>query len=266
MPVRVRISFWLLALLYAIVGVPWFFAPAYWAERFPWSVTPFVAMTVGAWCLGNAWVAMLAARLRRWTLVRAIVIYLLAFGIGQLAVLVWFMDRLATDQPLTWPYVLALTGTVLAGVLALVDMIQAHPTPDLLDEPAPRWARGFVTFFILFVMFLAVVAMAAPPAALDTTVFPEPLTPFTLRAFGAFYLALAIGALALLPVRVVRPTLSYGLAGMGLVTLITITIPVFWEVFDFAAHPLQALYVVAYVGVLVVTSIGLLGRRELLLG
>ncbi len=266
MSVRVRTLFRVMALLYVVVGAPWFFAPTYWAERFPWAVTPFVAMTIGAWCLGNAWVALVAARLRRWTLVRAIVVYLLAFGVGQVGVLVWFRDRLVTDQPLTWPYVAVLVLTVVAGVAATVDMVQAHPAPDLLDEPAPRWGRAFVAVFALFVIFLAAVALAAPPIGLEGRVFPEELSPFTLRAFGAFYLALGASALALLPVRVVRPTLCFGLAGMGLVVPITVAIPVFWNVFDIPNHPLQVLYIVAYVAVLIVTTIGLAGRREMLRG
>jgi hypothetical protein len=266
MSVRVRVLFRVMALLYLAVGGPWFFAPTYWAERFPWAVTPFVAMTIGAWCLGNAWVALVAARLRRWTLVRAIVVYLLAFGVGQVGVLVWFRDRLVTDHPLTWPYVAVLVLTVIAGVAATVDMVRAHPIPDLLDEPAPRWGRGFVVVFALFVIFLAAVALAAPPVGLEGRVFPEELSPFTLRAFGAFYLALGISALALMPVRVVRPTLCFGLAGMGLVVPITVAIPVFWTAFDIMSHPLQALYIVAYVGVLIATSIGLAGRREMLRG
>jgi hypothetical protein len=43
---------------------------------------------------------------------------------------------------------------------------------------------------VLFVGFLALIAAIAPKCALDGDVFLEPLTPFTLRAFGAFYLAL----------------------------------------------------------------------------
>jgi hypothetical protein len=64
----------------------------------------------------------------------------------------------------------------------------------------------------------------------------------------------------------VRPTLCFGLAGMGLVVPITVAIPVFWTEFDIMSHPLQALYIVAYVGVLIATSIGLAGRREMLRG
>lgn len=266
MPLRARTGLRLVALLYAVVGVPWFVSPTAWADRFPWSVTPFMAMTIGAWCIGNAWVCLVAARVRRWALVRAMVVYLLAFGVTQSAVLVWFRDRLVTDQPLTWPYVGAIAGTVIVGALAVLDMVRAHPTPDLLDAPAPRWGRGFVVVFVLFTVFLAVVAAIAPAIGLEGRVFPEPMTAFTLRAFGAFYLSLGIGAGALLPVRGVRPALYFGLAGLGLVVPITAAIPVFWDVFDIATHPLQALYVVAYVGVLVTTLFGVVTRRELLRG
>lgn len=266
MPLRARTGFRLVAVLYAVVGVPWFFSPTQSAGRFPWSVTPFMAMTIGAWCLGNAWVCLVAARVRRWALVRALVVYLLAFGLTQVGVLVWFRDRLETGRPLTWPYVAALGATVVVGAFAVLDLRRAHPVPDLLDTPAPRWGRWFVVFFVVFTVFLAGVAAVAPAIGLEGRVFPQPMTPFTLRAFGAFYLSLGIGATALLPVRVVRPTLYFGLAGLGLVVPITATIPLFWDVFDVGTHPLQALYVAAYVGVLAVTALGLVRRRDLLRG
>lgn len=265
MPTAIRVSFVVMAVLFAVVGLPWFVAPGHWAERFPWSVTPFMAMTIGAWCLGNAWVAALVAGLRRWDLARALVVYLFAFAAGQLGVLAWFADKVVTDQALTWPYLAALLVTLLGSAWALVESLGVGRASPDDDGTVPRWARWFITFFTAFVVFLAAVALVAPDRGLDGSIFPEPMTPFTLRAFGAFYLALGIGALALQPLRTVRPALWYGVAGMGLVVPITAAIPVYWEVFAIGDRPAQVLYVAAYVLVLVVTTTGLITRRHQLL-
>jgi hypothetical protein len=42
----------LTAVAYFGFGALLFLAPAWSAERFPWTVTPFVAMTIGGWCIG----------------------------------------------------------------------------------------------------------------------------------------------------------------------------------------------------------------------
>lgn len=52
------------AVLYTVLGVLLFFLPESIAPVFAWKVTPF--MTIGGWCLGNAWLAWMIAR--RWRL------------------------------------------------------------------------------------------------------------------------------------------------------------------------------------------------------
>jgi hypothetical protein len=52
------------ALLYGILGALLFFLPAQLAPVFAWKVTAFMTITIGGWCLGNAWLAYVNAR--RW--------------------------------------------------------------------------------------------------------------------------------------------------------------------------------------------------------
>jgi hypothetical protein len=266
MSLRVRIVFRLAALAHLIAGVPLLVTPASWNDRFMWPVSPLVAMTIGAWLVGNAWAALVAARLRRWNLVRAIVFYLLAFGAGQLLVLWRFSDQIESDRSLATPYLAALFSAVVAGVVAVVELVRRHPTPDLLDEPAPRWGRLVVTGLALASVAVAAIAWVGTPFALDATVFPEVVTPITLAAFGASHVALAVGALTLSPVRVIRPSLCYGLAVLGPLGLSAVAIPVFWTSFDIPRQPLQAVYVVTTLVVLVSIVIALVRRRELLRG
>lgn len=61
-----RSSRWLTYLrtaLNSILGLTMFLAPIWAAASFAWSVSPFVAMTIGAWCIGNAVIAFERARL-----------------------------------------------------------------------------------------------------------------------------------------------------------------------------------------------------------
>src|SRR5207253_8485520 len=76
---------------------------------------------------------------------------------------------------------------------------------------------------VLFVAF-----NAASPTSLSTLslhdalpisrrVFPERISPFTIRAFCAFFGSLAIGALALVPNRSLRAVYAFAVGGMGLI-------------------------------------------------
>jgi hypothetical protein len=248
--------------VFLVVGIPWYVRPEWSADRFPWGVSPMVAMTIGAWSLGNAWWSWCAARPRPARDARALWAYLLAFGVLELAVVVWFADKLRTEEWMTWPYLASLVLAALAGATGLLagDQGTEEPAPD---EPAvPPWASGFVWFFVVFVGFLALVAFWAPARARSGIVFPEPMTLFTLRAFGAFYLSLASGAAVLLPARRASAFAAYGVAGLGLVALITATVVAYADRFDIGDHPLQVLYIVAYVGVLVVDVAGLVWYRR----
>ena len=62
-----RASRWLTylnAVLYAALGGILFVFPGKMAPVFAWKVSVFVTMTIGGWCLGNAWLAWISAR--RW--------------------------------------------------------------------------------------------------------------------------------------------------------------------------------------------------------
>jgi hypothetical protein len=81
---------YLCALLYGVLGPILFFLPEQMAPVFAWKVTPFMTMTIGGWCLGNAWLAYITARRWKWSLVYTLLIYLWLFGIGGAIVLFFF--------------------------------------------------------------------------------------------------------------------------------------------------------------------------------
>jgi hypothetical protein len=246
-----RVLTYLAAGAFAALGLVLFLAPDWSAERFPWAVSSIVAMTAGAWCLGTALFAWLAARDWRWSVVYGCLMYVWAFGLLQLAVVLWHVDGLRLDVALAWPYLLTLGIAVAALVVGITDLFRLRPALERRGPRVPGWITAVVVAFVLFVAFLAIVAVAAPPGAMAGSVFPDRLTLFTLRAFGAFYLALGIGAAPLTRARGLAPIVALMWAGIGLIVPILVATAVFAERFNFERRPLGALYIGAYVAALI---------------
>jgi hypothetical protein len=250
-----------MAVAYGLLGVVLFVAPAWSAARFPWGVSDFVAMTIGGWCIGNAVLAWEAATIWRWRSVHPLLLYLWVFGVLQAGVLVWFHSKVDLGVGLAWPYVLTLALTVAAAVVGVTDLVRRSPDRGPEGIPAPGWVRAVWVFFVLFVGFLALIAAIAPKGALNGHVFPEPLTPFTLRAFGAFYLSLGLGTLPLVRARTMAPFTAFLSGGQGLIVPTTAAAFVYLNRFDIGAHHLQAVYLAAYLGAFVVSLLVLWWER-----
>jgi hypothetical protein len=103
-----RLLTYLCALLYGILGALLYLLPETLAPVFAWKVTAFMTMTLGGWCLGNAWLAYISARRWEWKLVYTALIYLWLFGIGELIVLFLFRDKLVLQHPIAWLYLTTL--------------------------------------------------------------------------------------------------------------------------------------------------------------
>ena len=103
------------AILYAVLGAFLFFLPEQLAPVFAWKVTAFMTMTIGAWCLGNAWLAWISARRWEWRLVYSALIYLWLFGIFEMGVVIAFRAKLQLVHPIAWLYLAALTVNVLTA-------------------------------------------------------------------------------------------------------------------------------------------------------
>ena len=86
------------AVLYAVVGILLFFLPGRFTDAFAYKVTPFMMMTIGAWDIGNAWLAYITARRWDWQLVSTSLLYLWLFGILECIVLFLFRSELRLTQ------------------------------------------------------------------------------------------------------------------------------------------------------------------------
>lgn len=239
------------AIAFALFGLVLFILPAWSAQEFPWKVSEFVAMTIGGWCIGTATIAWLAARQWRWSTVYPLLAYVWSFAIVEVAVLVWFRELIRFGGLLTWPYLLALGLGLVTAVVGVWDLARLRPTMASDSEPAPGWFRPAAAVFALLVGALAVKGLLDPDSGRRLTVFPEALSPFTVRAFAVFYGAIALGAVPLAFAKPRSPFLAYGRAGMGLIVPITVAALVYLGRFDFAGHPVQVVYIAAYVVVFV---------------
>ena len=121
---------YLTAILYAILGVVLFFLPQSLAPVFAWKVTPFMTMTIGGWCIGNAWLAYVTARRWDWKLVYPALFYLWMFGITELAVLFAFRDKLILVHPIAWLYFVALCVSAITAIVGLIDFFRIRPSHE----------------------------------------------------------------------------------------------------------------------------------------
>ncbi len=128
------------AVTYAALGLLLFLAPHWAAPNFAWKVSPLVAMTIGGWCLGNAWAAYVVASRWRFSLVVSGLVYLALFGLFQSGVVIAFWPVLKLGHWLAWLYLAALAPKwPEAERVSLVESTLA-----VLDHPdfAPVFAAG----------------------------------------------------------------------------------------------------------------------------
>jgi hypothetical protein len=246
-----RVSTYVLGLLYAVLGAALFVAPNALAPVFAWKVSPFVTMTIGGWCLGNAWLAWVAARRWEWRLVYSSLVYLWLFGAAEAGVAFAFREKLVLAHPIAWLYLGTLAVNVFAAAVGLAWWIARRPERMPFGRPAETIHRTAVLAFVVFVGFLAVYGMLAPLGAPGTNagIFPEPMSLFTLRSFAAFYLSLALAAIPLIQERNLGPLLNHAVASYGLIVAITAAAVVNIGLFDFAERPGGLLYIGAYLAV-----------------
>jgi hypothetical protein len=243
-----RTIIYLLGAGYAVTGVILFVAPNWASGNFAWRISPFVAMTIGGWCIGNAWLAFLVARRGRWATVLSPILYLALFGLFETGVLIAFRQRVLTASPLAWIYLVTIAATAVFAVAALIEGLAKRPVVQRVGAPTRAVTAGFTLLFMLVVGFLGCYGLMAVEGmrGLNAGIFPEQLTPFSLRAFGSFYLALALAVVPLLWSRGLDNVLTHGFAAYGLILFITAAALVFIDRFDFATRPTQAIYIGIY--------------------
>ncbi len=242
---------YLLALLYAVLGVLLYFLPETLAPVFAWKVTPFMTMTLGGWALGNAWLAWITARRWQWSWVYSALLYLWLFGLGELLVLFNFRAKLVLVHPIAWLYFVTLVVNAIAAVIGIIDWLRIRPSLSSAGPGFTAVQNGALIAFILFVGFLGLYGSNAQIGMPGTNggIFPEVMSLFTLRSFGMFYLTLALAVIPFLWNKNLNAILHHSIASYGLIVFITAAAFVYLRLFDFAAKPGGSLYFIAYLAV-----------------
>jgi hypothetical protein len=252
------------SLLYLVLGLVLFAAPEFSASAFPWRVTSFVAMTLGGWMLGNGAALWFASSPGPATRVLPVLAYVAAFAAIELLVVIAFRGALQLGALLAIPYLLTLGVSLIAAAFGILELGTSTDIVVSEDEPLEPLVRRLLLALLVFVTALAVGGFLAGEGGLSTSgkIFPESLTLFTVRAFGAFYLALAVGIGVLLLRPGVGSAVILGIAGIALIVPILVAAVLNIGAFDFAARPLGILYLAAYGVVLVPSIVFVLRHRE----
>lgn len=231
------------ALAFALLGGVMFVRPDWAAGSLPWPVSPFLAMTMGGWYLGTAVFAFALARSRRET-AWGLASYFWLFCVFQAVVLLAHAGDLAMGEPLAWPYVLAVSVGVVATIGGGAWIARASAEPDA----RPRMSLVLRLFVAAFAVVVALLALPLLDGYDNpTSIWPGPLELVSARSFSAFFGALALSS-ALIAVQGRFPALvAYARAGIALDVVILVAALVYFERFDFGAHPAQLLYVGLYV-------------------
>ncbi len=251
-----RLLTYLLSALYFVLGASFFFLPEQMAPIFAWKVTGFMTMTIGGWCLGNAWLAFFTARRWEWRRVHPALVYLWTFGIIESLVVIDFRAKLQLVHPIAWLYLVTLAVNVVVAIVGITDWMRLRP-PVVSSEDTLGAARWLGIGFVVFVGWLGIYGLIARTGWLGTNgeIFPEIMSPFTLHSFGAFYFSLTVGMIPILFGRSLTPLLNYGFLAFGLIVIITIAAFTYLSLFNFQQHPFGSLYFAAYLIVGIVSLI-----------
>lgn len=237
------------ALLYGILGLFLYLFSKTLASVFAWNVTPFMTMTIGGWCLANAWLAFVTARRWRWGSVYTSLIYLWLFGIGQVIVVIAFRDKLKPEHPIAWLYLTALAVNLVTALIGVVDWQRIRPQKESGGEVMRSSHHVYAALFSAVVGFLGIYAIGVQIGAPGTNggIFPEVMSLFTLRSFGAFYLSISLAAL---PFAVweksLNTVLTHAFASFALILFVSVAAFVNIGLFDFVHKPGGLIYFAAY--------------------
>src|SRR5687768_10296104 len=154
---------WAAAVSLGIFGVFAFLLPEWSGDQFPWGAGPIMVQTMGAWGLGTAAMAVLAARQSRQDRILGLNVYLWLFGILQLLVVVAFLDRLQWGHLLTWPYLVGLVALAASAVAGVLGWSSERPDLRGPQGTVTTWMRAFAIGLGVFTAFLAAGTLIAGP-------------------------------------------------------------------------------------------------------
>ncbi|HUN92256.1 MAG TPA: hypothetical protein VMU33_09375 [Burkholderiaceae bacterium] len=241
---------WLLLAIDVALGGILFAMPERSVGGFAWSTTPLVTMTIGAWFLGNAWAAAVVVRRLRWHLVSTVLLYLDLFGILQGAMAWLSRDALRfAGRPIAWLYAASIGASCLLAASSAVDWTRMAQDKDKPTASIDQHSALVTLIFVALVGLLGGYGMSfgAEDPTLPPALFPDALGAAGIRAFGAYYAALAISALPLAFLRRRALFQTHAFALFGLLIMSTAAAAVYADNWHFVEQPAQLAYPAAHV-------------------
>ena len=171
-------------------------------------------------------------------------IFLWSFSLLELSVLLVHSDLLRIGAAFGWPYLAVIVIAALVSLYGIYDWVRLRPRAMSKGKAKSSLTHLTIVLFVIFVFIIAIFPILG--YGKNRQVFPEPLTVFTLQAFGVFYLSLVIGVLPLLREKYILPFLFYTRMGLVLVCTITLAAVFNLDKFDFTARPGGLIYWGAY--------------------
>lgn len=241
-----------LFILYSILGIILFFNPEWSSTQFAWKISPFVAMTIGGWCIGCAFFAWKSFQSGDWKLIYPNLIFLWIFGLLETLVLFAFKNKVLINSTLAIIY----TGTlILNSIFAIFGIwfLAKNSLPkDSGNISKPKWLQIGINIGIFFVSGIALGALTTANGGNVTSgkFLPETLSLFTMRAFGAFYLSLVLTGLTLIKNKSILPVLAFIEGGLALTIPITIAALIYFPIDRLINFPGGMIYIFAYIVVI----------------
>lgn len=135
--ISVRKFNYVVAILFGMIGITLFIAPDWSADHFAWTISPFVAMTMGGWYIGNAAFAAAAGRIDNWSHAHPVQIVTWSFGLLQGLLLVIHNDVLNVDSVLAFAYIATLAVASLNTCIGVAMWARQRPAiePDGIPTP-----------------------------------------------------------------------------------------------------------------------------------
>jgi len=257
-----RLFLHLLTVLYALLGAILFISPEWSSQNFAWKISPWIAMTIGAWCLGNAYFAWLVAKVWKWNLTYAGLIYLWAFGILQTLVLILFREKLLLSGLVSWLYIVTLAVNLIAAIIGLAEWFNQKPKIKPEGPPLVTWVKISLYIALTFVIITTAAMLLNPTPIINGEIMPEKVSMFTITSFAMFYLSIFLSALSLVKTKFAGPLLFFGKGTLALMIPITAASIFFFNAVNFGVELGALLYIGIYAIIIVVVAIALLSYRK----
>lgn len=239
----------ILFVLYSLLGIILFFNPVWSATQFAWKISPFVAMTIGGWCIGCAFFAWKSFQSGEWKLIYPNLIFLWIFGILETLILVAFKNKVLINSTMAIIYTGTLILNSLFAIFGIWFLAKNNLPKDSGNITKPKWLQNGFNIGIFLVSGIALGALTTANGGIVTSgkFLPETLSLFTVRAFGAFYLSLVLTGLTLIKNKSILPVLAFIEGGLILTIPITIAALKYFPLDRLVYFPGGMIYIFAYI-------------------